>query len=306
MVTTPKAQQDSNITQHRGIRRRNIDADVMDAIYGSVSRELNGAAIHRALEARFGTRAPSLRTVQDVVRGLRPRDESEPWTLADAEDNSAAWLMEVLASAIERTNGGRRFLTKEEAQWLGKIHSSARDVPPGLGFELARQYIRRETRGEPTYDIDALIAFAPWRSDEHRARYWVQLIEQNLQPAPRYLHMLWLPEWRRGWTPLASTREHDLRVSDLIADLLAHDWVESMLSTDSFEFLDRAQVDVWEIQRTLASWLDKDIQRYLSEEGWLKLSDSVPQGIVNDYGSEVVYSFSGDGDEEDAGNDEAR
>jgi len=184
-------------------RRRYIDGDVQEAIEElAIETDWTPAQIQRKLEKqeRFkdesrdtGTRVLSLRTTQKIVKEARHRDLSGRWELPDADDDGAAALiLDVLAAVIEETEGRRQYLTKMEAAWVTRIRRAAPDLPPSFDtYRLARFYMAREHWQMPSPDLDALLAFAPWRSEERRQAYVLALQEEWVPEVPTAAPGLW-------------------------------------------------------------------------------------------------------------------
>jgi len=115
------------------------------------------------------TEIPSLRTVQNIVADLRPRESSGSWSLADANTDEAALVMPVWREVVEYTQGEVSHLTQAEAEWIVKIRRLAPELyPKGLSFWhiylLAREYVLLTDREKPTTGPDAYLAYAPWES----------------------------------------------------------------------------------------------------------------------------------------------
>jgi len=172
------------------VRRRRGRPHIPDEIQVEIERlaylEVPSAEIEKRLKQKFGEAvAPSLRTIQRLVAKLTPTDPSSPWSLADAEGDDAELILPVLASVIEKTEGERQHLTRAEADWIERIRRAAPDLPPTVElFWLARDYILRTEREESTADIDAFLAFAPWRLGEPRQRYLNALGKEWTTPSP--------------------------------------------------------------------------------------------------------------------------
>jgi hypothetical protein len=126
-----------------------------------IERELTEKGIRPAFQ-------PSRRTLQRIVQAVRVKDRSGPWSLGDAVDDEADLVLPVLRAYLNltslRTVQGKRdlFITKAEARWIVKVARAAPDLHVFDKYRLAVAYLARETRGQATYDLDALLAFQPW------------------------------------------------------------------------------------------------------------------------------------------------
>lgn len=136
----------------------------------------SGAAIARHLEARFGRRLPTLRTIQRLVRELSAADPGDRWRLTPDEPEPALLLGIVAASGAE---GWRLPLTVREAAWIRLVHRAAPELGPIATRTVARLYLAAEGREQPTAALDLALAIAPWHGHEERARY------EQLVPEPR-------------------------------------------------------------------------------------------------------------------------
>ena len=157
------------------VRRRRGRPRIPDEIQVEIERlaylEVPSPEIRQRLKQKFGEAvAPSLRTVQRLVAKLTPPKPSDPWSLADAEGDEAGLILPVLASVIEETRGQSQYLTQAEADWIVRIRRAAPDLDPVIVYALAGSYPVWAERGG-TNPLDALLAFAPWRSNENRQRY---------------------------------------------------------------------------------------------------------------------------------------
>lgn len=170
-------------TKKRG--RPKFDGDIMDAIDAYADEGWSPAQIHRELgkRAEFASRLPTLRTVQRYVSD-RPYDPSGTWSLEQAQPDELETLLPILAAVIERTEGRLTYLTNTEAQWLTRLGRVAADLGEWMLYRLARMYIRRKDAGEATDDLDAYLAFAPWRGPESERRYSEIWGAGKIPPAP--------------------------------------------------------------------------------------------------------------------------
>ena len=128
------------------------------------------AAILKEVQEEFGEGCVSLSLLKAIVKEV-PRDPTAPWSLYLAEPEEAALVLPVLQAVITRS-AGEHVLTIGEAGWVARVRRAAPDLPPYAAFELARWYYRRSEIGHPVSDdMDALLAYAPWRSPEAWKRY---------------------------------------------------------------------------------------------------------------------------------------
>ncbi len=97
-------------------------------------------------------------------------------------------MLAVLRSVILETRGRVKHLTSAEAERITKVHAVAPDLDPWQQYRLARAYILRSVQhDQPTDDLDALLAFAPWRSTEARKCYDDARAAGYVRSLPLYL-----------------------------------------------------------------------------------------------------------------------
>ena len=159
-------------------RGRYVDKATLDVIEDLAARGLGPTQIKNQL----GDDAPSLRTIQDIVREKSGPDPSGRWGLNDADPDDAALILPALADIIQETEGRRAYLTRAQAELIGRIRRVAPELNGWAVYRLARLYLFREGRGEPPSDIEGFLAFAPWRSQKQRDAY------------QRALENEWIPE----------------------------------------------------------------------------------------------------------------
>ncbi len=144
------------------------------------------AAIHRECTEIFGAHGVgpvSVKTVWDRVRKARalqppPDGEyehlAEPWSLADASDPAdVALMVSMITEMVDESAGSYPRISRGLARWMIRLRRViGPSLPAGNVSYFATLYLRREWADEPTDDLDAFLAFAPWRSE--RAT-WVYL-----------------------------------------------------------------------------------------------------------------------------------
>lgn len=163
----------------KDIRRRKprIAPDILEAIDELGSDGLDAPGIARELERRIDAgglpESAAVPSEKSIRRRLADRTPSALWGgLAASSGSAASLVLPVLAAAVERTQGRRFWLTEREAHWIVKLRQAAPDLPPWWAFYLAsRKYIVRQDHGELTQDLDLLLAFAPWQSDDAFQRF---------------------------------------------------------------------------------------------------------------------------------------
>lgn len=168
---TEEVQKIGKNAQHRTVRRRQHPAGMTYFIMEMARNEhLSAKAIARAVEEKFDEPdCPSARTIQDMVREVRSRPQSGAWQIWDAEPEDAAVVLGVLADLMRTSVGRTTEISQEDAKWIIRLsRAGVGDLPPSFLHGIAIQY---QLRGADTRDLDALIAFTPWRSERAFKRY---------------------------------------------------------------------------------------------------------------------------------------
>jgi len=139
-------------------------AAIKTSIAEGVLDNKSAAEIHRELGDR-----PDLseRTIRTAVSKLRGHDLSAPSHLEKGGDVDAALVLPVLGAVIEQSEGRIRTLTRAQAEWITSIRRAAPDLTDPLHvYELALVAL-----GGKAEHVEQQLAFRPWLSDEHRARW---------------------------------------------------------------------------------------------------------------------------------------
>lgn len=133
------------------------------------------------------SKVPHLRTIQRIARRVKPSDQSGLWRIDDSAPAAARHVLDFLALAITESEGRVTTVTRMEAEWIARF----REVGPPMSFEqtarLLSVYGDRRERETTTADIDAFIAFAPWRSRRAAALYMTAVVRGQVPLAPAWL-----------------------------------------------------------------------------------------------------------------------
>lgn len=158
-------------TQKRRSRGRNSDWAVRERIrYLAFEKGLSGAAIARSLEQdpEFAGRALSERTVQAIIKAVKPRDPSGPWRLmppAETAAIDAQATLAVLGWLVEWTSGYVLTITNRQARWVTEITRAAPSIPPAWAYDLAVRYILAEDANRATEYLDRVLALRVWEDE---------------------------------------------------------------------------------------------------------------------------------------------
>jgi hypothetical protein len=166
-----------HVGTNRRRRSRSIPIEVQkaieaEAVYGFGKRE-----IYRALERRDDLRdlLPSEKTVGRFIDEIPRRDTSAPWSVGDLDEAESELLLEALRDVIERSSGNISSITRLEAHYIVRLSQMVPGLQPLGLWRVARVYAGRAASRTPTADLDAYLAFGPWRSDEARQRYYAAI-----------------------------------------------------------------------------------------------------------------------------------
>jgi hypothetical protein len=157
--------------------RRGWDGRLLRKVDGLALDGWAAAEILRELEeeVRSGSltadRVPDIRTIERWVKATQPKDRSGRWRLSVVDADDAAFLLTVRAAVISGSEGRIRDLSVAVAAWLRAIHAVAPDLEAWSAHRLARSYLSRIEQKQDTGDLDAWLAFGPWRGKEAAAAY---------------------------------------------------------------------------------------------------------------------------------------
>ena len=156
----------------RGVGKR-LDPDVREAIELLAALGWNAPKIDRVLGGTsFADRMPDLRTLQRYVQRVRQRSgPDEPWQRTEMAGDDARLVLETLGAIIRDTGEGWTF-TRAQAKWVLWVRQVVPDLDPMNAWLAALHYLARERSSAPDYvNLDAFLAFAPWRSEKARSAY---------------------------------------------------------------------------------------------------------------------------------------
>lgn len=182
-------------------RGRQTPVEIRREVHRLVREEgvTNAAEIYRYLERKFtgtGVPVPSERSIRNLVRELVPPDPSGPW--APGPDNDPREDALILTTLAERPRrwpdrwAGKDWLaiTNEHARWLVWLRTGWPDIDPLVALALAAEYRARREAGRETADLDAYLAFAPWRSRD-AYQQWDAAIKAGLVQEPPNFYGSW-------------------------------------------------------------------------------------------------------------------
>ena len=179
-------------------RARYVDGDVEDEIVTLASDAYAPKQIEGLLrnDPAFDARVPHLRTIQRIVKDAREPDTSAEWQLEMAPDAAPAVVIDVLTELVIQTDGRVSSLTVAEAKWVTALRNLAPDIPALETFRLARLYMSRRRANRPTSnDLDAFLAFAPWRNAEQALAHQSSVDAGKIGSPPPFLGQLVPAGW---------------------------------------------------------------------------------------------------------------
>lgn len=133
--------------------------------YARIRQEIEQAIEQGNLPKLDPAEIPSEGTIAAICRSA-PR--GEPWSLADASPLQVRLVLPVLAVVIERTEGGRTYITKDEARLIARIRLAARSIPLLTAYEIARQMLWAGREWQDVAILHHFLAFEPWRDNGER------------------------------------------------------------------------------------------------------------------------------------------
>ena len=142
------------------------------------------------------------RKVQQVIAGLKGRGAGHfdpnpwrPWQAETSEDMEyLLWLQAMFLSTF------RRGLDQHEADWARRLRALLHGMKPNLQLVILRLYFERAyaaanlVRDPRTDDLDAILAFRPWKSLELWEQY-VSATEDGLIEPPALEFEILEEEW---------------------------------------------------------------------------------------------------------------
>jgi hypothetical protein len=139
-----------------------------------VEKTWSGAQIHTKLEAELPKKLkghlPDVRTIQRIVRELRPDDTSGIWSLAKEDAPDAYHILEVMQVLMGMSRGAKVNITNDDAQWILKIRRIAPDLDAGPVWTLV-QLAKARPEGADMADIHTYLAFKPWKGQGYLLQY---------------------------------------------------------------------------------------------------------------------------------------
>jgi hypothetical protein len=121
---------------------------------------------------------PHIRTVQQIIKRVRPSDPSGAWEPTEWENGGDVGLvLEVIKYLGE--NGELIWPTQAEAERILWIRQTAPTLTLELVWRLTRRYIIYKAQQLPTKRLAWYLAFKPWQSDANIELYFKMVPEQE-------------------------------------------------------------------------------------------------------------------------------
>jgi hypothetical protein len=131
----------------------------------------SGAAIQRELsfmhargELPKTEHVPDVRTVQRIIKEDLGIGAPPPSWSPTGSGGGSRQLLDTLALVIQRTEGRIRSLSVAEAECFTRLEPLTAGMSPLKLWRLARLYVARAVLKKTVDDLDAYLAFAPWRN----------------------------------------------------------------------------------------------------------------------------------------------
>lgn len=167
-------------------RGRQTPVEIRREVHRLVREEgiTNAVEIEEYLRRQFPHLAiPSDRTIRALVKEVAPPDPSAPWVPGDDPEEDAL-ILEAAAEWVRRSKK-RKWpkITQDRARWIAWVRRGWPDLDPVIAFVVAEDYRARRANDMDTTDLDAFLAFTPWRGPEFYG-WWAQAVEQGRIPQP--------------------------------------------------------------------------------------------------------------------------
>ena len=156
-------------------RRTRISEPVRAAIQAAALLPVPPAAtvLSRQLDEEFGNEAPSLRTVQLLLKQYIPPDKGEWWRFGDGEPDDDAVVLPVLGD-LYRTGGDMGGLVariqgtihRSTARWIVHVRTAAPEIDAESCYEFARRFDACEQAGSDSRLLTLALALGVWRGQE--------------------------------------------------------------------------------------------------------------------------------------------
>ncbi len=149
--------------------------------------EIRRALIEASSSGMLPAIVPTLPTVRSIVGELLVPDSGDgdttEWSLIDSEGEDARVVLGVLSFVIPFTDGRVSRVSRREAKYVVALKKCA-ELHPLMTWLFAREYVRRERKGEPVHDIDVALAFGFGGLSERDSETYATAIAQGWIDAP--------------------------------------------------------------------------------------------------------------------------
>ena len=167
-------------------RGRQVPVEIQREVHRLVREEgiRNAVEIHAYLQRKFPNLAvPTDRTIRNLVKEIAPPDPSAPWVPGDDPEEDAL-ILETVAEWVRRSRKAEwPQISQDRARWIAWVRRGWPDLDPVIAFVVAEDYRARRANEGDTADLDAFLAFTPWRGQDFYAQ-WAQAVDQGRVPRP--------------------------------------------------------------------------------------------------------------------------
>lgn len=136
---------------------------------------------------------PQQRTIFDIRKEVENADLTDVWTVSDPGQSreTVAAILPVLGAVVARPGTSRSHVTVAESKQIWKLSLVTDHLPAWDLYRVARLYIHRTATEQPTTDLDAFLAIAPWQDADHFLEYEEAVRDGRIEPVPI---SLWMPD----------------------------------------------------------------------------------------------------------------
>jgi hypothetical protein len=265
---------DMDMERRRPNRGARQPARVRDLVEDLASRGHTPSAIRQEVLDVFGEPiTPSLRTVREMAKAVHTRDVTGPWSPAADTTGVPEVILAVLAAVLAETAGSDstnfapgpampagpiRSITRAEAAIIANVERATPGLPAFELWRIARLYLARAARDEPTDDLDGFLAFQPWRGNA----------EEGWRAYSLAVHFRWVRE-APGYLVGSIYRAHQ---TGGVPPLTSAEWIFTGPSSAFDDLVQRvgeseAEVSAWRLVRDWINRPDRRQRERLSNSG---------------------------------------
>jgi hypothetical protein len=221
---SPKCDKSRQVRRRGQMARRKAVEEQESIVQRLVLKGYSPSLIYEYMERKkyFEKPRPKLskRTIERMVREVAPEDLSGPWSLHDADTETAAHVLDVLRYVFVKTEG-RVWLSKAVGDCVAMIRAVYPSAPPVLVYAFARRYqaLGADDDRRPFDLLLAALAASNWHIPDENVVDAIATWESRYGTMPPIL----LPELLEDFELEDVDRDPDGLDEDLKADYVTRD-----------------------------------------------------------------------------------